>query len=126
MSVSKRPKKILIVEDEKPMAQVLELKLTHSGFETKVVFDGEAALKVLKKEKFDLIILDLVLPKMNGFAVLAQLKKRKIKTPVIVASNLGQKEDIERARKLGVRDYFVKADVSIAKVVDHVKKALKI
>jgi len=60
----KKPKKILIVEDEKPLARALELKLGHAGFETKTVSDGEEALSILKNEKFNLIILDLVIPKL--------------------------------------------------------------
>ena len=121
---STQPKKILIVEDEKPMARALELKLNKSGFEAKALFNGEEALKILETEKFDLILLDLVMPKVDGFAVLTALKEREIETPIIVTSNLSQEEDFKRAKELGAKDYFVKSDTPIADIVEHIKKFL--
>jgi DNA-binding response OmpR family regulator len=106
------------------MANALSLKLGSSGFETQVVYDGEATISALKKSKYDLIILDLVLPKKDGFSVLAELKKLKITTPVIVSSNLSQEEDIKRVRELGARDYFVKSDTTLAEIVEKVKHAV--
>lgn len=123
--MSNLPKKILIVEDEKPLARALELKLNHSGFETKLASDGEEALSILEDEKFNLIILDLILPKMDGFEILSKLKERKNNIPVIVASNLSQLEDQKRAKELGVIDYFVKSDVSLVEIVKIVKKGIK-
>jgi len=120
--MSKQLKRVLVVEDEKPIARALELKLNRSGFEAKAVFGGEDALKALKKEKFHLIVLDLIMPKIDGFAVLSKLKARKDKTPVIVITNLGQEEDLRRAKKLGALDYFVKSDTPIADIVEHIKK----
>ena len=118
-------KRILIVEDERPIARAFELKLSHSGFEPVVTYDGEEALLALEKQKFDLILLDLIMPKMDGFAFLRELGKRKIKVPAIVTSNLGQEEDIRRAKELGAKDYFVKSDTPIADIVAHVEKVLK-
>ena len=117
-------KKILIVEDEKPMAMALVLKLNKSGFEAEAVFNGEEAIDILAKEKFDLIVLDLIMPKADGFQVLAKLKEIGSQTPVIVSSNLSQAEDFNRAKKLGAVDFFVKSDTSIAEVVEHIKKVL--
>lgn len=119
-----RAKRVLVVEDEKPMAYALQLKLTRSGFKTAVVFGGEEALELLGRENFDLIVLDLVMPNVDGFAVLEELRRRKIMTPVIVISNLGQEEDIKRAKALGVRDYFVKSDTSIVTLVERAGKIL--
>lgn len=119
-----RTKKILVVEDEKPVAKALILKLTRAGFDARAVFDGEEALKTIDKDKFDLIILDLVMPKMDGFQLLAELQARKSTVPIIVTSNLSQGEDIKRVRELGAREYFVKSDTPIAEVVDHVKRVL--
>lgn len=124
MVAEKKLKKILIAEDEKPMARALELKLNHSGFETKVVGDGEAAWEAIKKEKFDLILLDLMMPKMDGFEVLKSLKEKKDNTPVIIASNLGQDDDAQKAKSLGAKWYFVKSDTSINKIVDYVVATL--
>ena len=72
-----KQKKILIVEDEKPMARALKLKLSREGFYADVVFDGQSALDALKKEKFDLVILDLVIPVVDGFEVLEKMKSGK-------------------------------------------------
>ncbi len=118
------PKKILIAEDEKPMANALGLKLRSAGFETTLVYDGESAIAVGKDSSFDLILLDLVMPKKDGFFVLAELKKLKIATPVIVSSNLSQDEDIKRAKDLGARDYFIKSDTTLADIVEKVKRIL--
>ena len=111
------PKKILIAEDEKPMANALGLKLRSAGFETTLVYDGEAAVEAAKKTSFDLIILDLVMPKKDGFSVLAELNRLNIAIPVIVSSNLSQDEDIKRAKELGARDYFIKSDTTLAEIV---------
>jgi DNA-binding response OmpR family regulator len=119
-------KKILIVEDEKMIVKPLEMKLKLSGFETGVAYNGEEALAVLEKEKFDLILLDLMMPKVDGFGVLTELKKRGNLTPVIVATNLNQEGDISKALELGVFSYYVKADTSLSEIVDNVKKALQI
>jgi DNA-binding response OmpR family regulator len=119
-------KKILVVDDEKPLAKALDLKLTHEGFEAKVAFDGEEALALLEQEKFDLIILDIMMPKVDGFGVMAELKKRGIMTPVIVSSNLSQGEDVEKLKSAGAIDYYIKSDVPIAEVVERVKKVLSI
>lgn len=118
--------KVLVVEDEKPMANALELKLNKSGFEAKAAYDGHQALVMLNDQKFDLILLDLMMPNVDGFAVLEEMKKKNITIPVIVSTNLSQASDIERAKSLGATDYFVKSDTPINGVIDHVKKALNI
>ena len=88
-------KKILIVDDEKALAHALELKLGFLKYDVTVANDGNAALEILKSQKFDLILLDAVMPQKNGFEVLEELGKLKITTPVIMLSNLSQSEDIE-------------------------------
>lgn len=117
-------KKVLIAEDEKPMARAMELKLQHEGFGTHVVFDGEGALEALMHGGYDVAILDLMMPKKDGFEVLQTLKQMQIKTPIIVASNLSQQEDIRRAKDLGAKDYFIKSDTPIATIIQYVKHAL--
>ncbi|MFA7245250.1 MAG: response regulator [Candidatus Magasanikbacteria bacterium] len=118
--------KILIAEDEKPMARALEIKLNKVGFETTIVFDGVAALEELASNKYDLLLLDLMMPNKDGFSVLEDIKTKKIKVPVIVSTNLNQKDDIEKAMSLGAKDYFVKSDTPISDVVEHIKKVLGI
>src|SRR3989339_1170042 len=119
-----KPKKILIIEDEKPVARALELKLTHEGFEATITFNGESALETLEKETFDLIVCDLVMPKMDGFKVLETLKEKKIKTPVIVLTNLSQEDDEKRAKSLGALEFFIKSDTPIATIVLRVAELL--
>ena len=117
-------KKILIVDDEKPLANALDLKLSHEGFTTKTVFNGGEAIQSLKTEKFDLVLLDLVMPLEDGFKVLEDIKSLSLKTSVIVSSNLSQEEDITRARNLGAVDYFIKSDTTLTQVVQKVKNYL--
>lgn len=117
-------KKILIAEDEKPMARALELKLNNNGFEASAVYDGNQAINALEKDKYDLLLLDLMMPEKDGFAVLEEMKTKNITVPVIVSTNLSQEGDIKRAKDLGAKDYFVKSDTPINEVVEHVKKVL--
>lgn len=119
-------KTILIAEDEKPMAMIMERKLKLSGFEVKVVHDGEKALDVIKAGEVDLVLLDLIMPKMNGFGVLEEMKAAKIKIPVIVLSNLSQDEDEAKAKDMGAVAFFIKSNVSMEQVVKIVKYCLKI
>lgn len=119
-------KKVLVAEDERPIANVLLLKLKHSGFEAEAAYNGNEALEMMEKNKYDILLLDLVMPLLDGFAVLEKLREQKNKIPVIVLSNLGQEEDIERAKELGANDYFVKSDIAITDVVNNIKNILKI
>lgn len=108
------PKKVLIVEDEIQMLQVLSGKVKQLGYEVIEAEDGLEALKKYKQEKPDLILLDIILPKKSGFEVLEELKlKLKSKTPVIILSNLGQENDIKTGKELGAVDYILKANVSL-------------
>ncbi|MBD3300465.1 MAG: response regulator [Candidatus Moranbacteria bacterium] len=116
--------KILIVDDEKPLARALELKLKHAGFEAKSVLDGREAIELLEKENFDLMLLDLVMPNLDGFGVLNEINSKGIKVRVIVVSNLSQKEDSEKSKELGAIDYFVKSDVPISDIVERVKRTM--
>lgn len=126
MSAQNNQKILLIIEDEKPLARVMSLKLNSVGYQTTAVFSGEEAISALAKASFNLIILDLLMPKGDGFSVLAHLNKLGIKTPVIVTSNLSQSEDIEKAKKLGAVDYFVKSDITLAEMVNKVKQYLQV
>lgn len=114
-------KQILVVEDEKPMARALELKLANSGFLPTVVYSGGDALQAIKRGVFSLILLDLMMPGIDGFEVLESLRKSKTKIPVIVLTNLSQADDETRAKDLGAKDFFVKSDTSIATVVNRVQ-----
>jgi len=117
---------VLIVEDEKPMARALELKLTKVGFNVKVAYNGEEALDIVGKEKVDLMLLDLIMPKKDGFGVLSELKQKGVTVPVVVSSNLSQEEDFQRAKSLGAKGYFVKSNTPIAEIVTIIKNSLGI
>ena len=83
-------------------------------------------MKAIDKQKFDLLLLDLIMPKVDGFAVLKEMKEKKITLPVIITSNLGQEEDKKRVEELGVSDYLIKSNVSIMDIVLKIKEFLKI
>jgi DNA-binding response OmpR family regulator len=100
--------KILIAEDEKPLAHALELKLTNAGHEVVVANDGVEADELLKQGGFNLVLLDLIMPRADGFSVLENMKKRDDKTPVVIMSNLSQEEDKNKVLSYGV-ELFVKA-----------------
>lgn len=114
--------KILIAEDDKFLASAYKVKLTKAGFEVQIAVNGEEALEILEEFTPDVILLDLIMPVKDGFTTLSELKANdKYKSiPVIVASNLGQQEDVEKAKKLGAEDYVVKSNLELN---DLVKKA---
>lgn len=115
-------KRILVVEDERPLARALQLKLEKEGMSVTVASDGEEGLSYLEKEEYDLVLLDLIMPKMDGFSVLNALREKGIKARVVVLSNLGQQEDIDKAKELGAEDFFVKSDMPIADVVKYINE----
>lgn len=119
------PLRILIAEDEKPIARALELKLTKSGFKTRLVPNGVEALKALSEETFDLMLLDLIMPQMNGFEVLKEIRNRNINIPVIVISNLGQEDDQRKVQELGAVSYVVKSNTSLADIVKGIEGAFE-
>lgn len=116
--------KILIVEDEPVHLNVMKAKLEYEGYGVLVALDGEEGLRMIKSEKPDLVLLDIILPKMDGFDVLAALKKEGISTPVVIISNSGQPVEIDKAIKFGVKDYLVKAEFNPADVLAKVEKVL--
>ncbi len=117
-------KRILIVEDERPLAHALELKLGHEGYGTLVALSGAEGLEKARTENFDCILLDLIMPEVDGFSFLQDYRKKNANTPVIILSNLGQEEDKAKAKTLGATDYFVKANTPILQIVNRVKTAL--
>ena len=119
-------KKILIAEDDNFLTSAYKVKLKREGFDVQVAGDGEQALLDLKTFIPDIILLDLVMPIKDGFAVLEEVKKDpNLKDiPVVVMSNLGQKEDIDRARALGAREYFIKTDIQLKDMAQKIKALL--
>lgn len=120
--------KVLVVEDDDVfLIKVYQAKLTKAGFEVKIAADGEEVGKIMQTFIPDVILLDLIMPKMDGFAVLSQLKSRDQykHIPVIITSNLSQLEDKQKALDMGAVEYLVKSDISIQAVVDKLKSYLK-
>ena len=118
--------KVLIVEDEEALRKVLQEKMENAGFETFAAKDGAEAWDMAKSKNPDIILLDLILPKHNGFDVLFTLKQdpELKKIPVIVVSNLSEDENLKKALAMGAEDYFVKAQHPINEIVDKVKTRL--
>lgn len=119
-------KKILIVEDDKFLRELISQKLIKVGFEIITAEDGETALKIIIDNKPALVLLDLIMPGIDGFGVLTEMKKNEEteKIPVIILSNLGQKEEIEKGMRLGATDFMIKAQFSPNEIVDKVKSIL--
>lgn len=117
---------ILLVEDEPLLRNLLKQRLEKEGFEVLAVENGQEALEMLKGKEMDLILLDIILPKVSGFELMEKLREdpQYQKTPVIVISNLGQESDIEKGERLGAVGYFVKAHVSIEDLVRQIKSYL--
>lgn len=117
--------KILVAEDEHAISNSLRLMLEDSGFDVVIAENGRKALDNLEKESFDIMLLDLMMPEVDGFGVLEEMKEKNITTPVIISSNLSQEEDIKRVKEFSfVKDYFVKSDTSLIEVVKNIKKVL--
>jgi CheY-like chemotaxis protein len=118
--------KILVVEDDKFLRELLVRKLFSENFEIESAIDATGSFEVLSRWKPDIILLDLILPGEDGFSILEKLKKDKEmeSIPVIILSNLGQQEDIDRAMALGAMDFMVKANFTLDEIIEKVSKVL--
>ena len=116
-------KKILLVEDDQGLASVYLTRLEAEGFNVKHVPNGEDALSVTLEFKPDLILLDVMMPKISGFEVLDILRNTPdtANVRIIMLTALSQESDMERAKSMGVDDYLVKSQVVIADVVERIK-----
>lgn len=118
--------KILLVDDDEFLLDMYSVKFKEAGFEIEIANSGEAALEKIRKGTYDAILLDIIMPVLDGFEVLQQMKKENLlsKSVVVVLSNLGQKEDIERGMYLGANDYIIKAHFTPREVVEKIKQHL--
>lgn len=119
--------KVLIAEDEETLSQMYQVKFEKDGFIVEMAADGQEALKKAREFKPNVILLDIIMPQLDGFSVLEQLRKDKefAKVPIIMLTNLGQSEDIEKGKKMGASDYLVKANCTPMDVVNKVREYLK-
>ena len=113
-------KKILLAEDDTFLSGLLKNRLTREGFDVTVVAEGDKVIATVKSMKPDLILLDIILPGKIGYEILEDLEKAGVKVPFMVISNLGQDEDIERAKKYGAIEYFIKAHIAIDELVKRI------
>jgi len=123
---------VLLVEDDKLLRDILAMKLSKESYKILHALDGESALKTIEEHKPDVVLLDIILPGINGFEVLKRMQENpeSKKIPVIFVSNLGQQEDIDRAKALGGVDFYVKANFTADEIVqklhtyieEHIKK----
>jgi len=120
-------KKILVIEDDKFLRELISQKLIKEGYDIIEAIDGEKGIEAIKSEKPDLVLLDLILPEVDGFGVLAKVKEDASlsQIPIIILSNLGQKDDIEKGLKLGASDYLIKAHFTPNEIVEKIKIILK-
>jgi len=119
--------KILLIEDEEMLANMYEVKFKNEGFDLVKALDGAQGLEMAKTIKPDFILLDIIMPKVDGFSVLKSLKEEESTKdiPVMMLTNLGQDEDIERGKQMGSVGYLVKANITPAEVVESVKAELQ-
>ena len=120
-------KNILIIEDDDFFRELIRKKLLSEDFDVIEAVDGEKGIEVMRNKRPDLVLLDLLLPNMDGFEVLSKVKLDASisSTPIIILSNLGQQEDIERGLKLGASDYLIKSQFDIDQVVDKIRNILE-
>jgi len=125
--MAKKKKTILIVEDDKYLTKAYSIKIKNAGFNVLLSGNGEDGLAMAKEKKPDLIVLDLLLPRVDGFEFLKQIKADdELKgIPVLTISVLGQKSDQERALALGAEAYFIKTEYKLEDIVDRIKEYLK-
>lgn len=120
-------KKILLIEDEEIIIDLLRTKLTKEGYEVFTARDGQEGLKTMKELKdLSLVLLDIIMPKMGGFEVMERMQKDKElkKIPIIVISNSGQPVELDRAQRLGAKDWLVKTEFDPQEVLNKVRKQL--
>ena len=123
MNEKENKKSILLVDDDEFLLDMYSLKFREEGFAIDIASSGQQALDKIRKGVFSVILLDIVMPALDGFEVLQQLKKENLalSSIIIILSNLGQKEDIERGMQLGANDYVIKAHFTPREVVEKVK-----
>ena len=119
--------KILIAEDDQFILKAMTTKLSKEGYEVKIAVDGVQLMDILKSYIPDLIILDLLMPKKDGFEVLKEVKgvQRLKNIPILIASNLGQENDIQQVLALGATDYLIKSEFTLESLVQKIKNILK-
>jgi DNA-binding response OmpR family regulator len=120
------PAKILVVEDDKFLRELISQKLKREGHDVREAVDGEDGVRKIEEEKPEIVLLDLILPGIDGFEVLAKIKgnPEREDVPVIILSNLGQRDDVERGLKLGAVDFLIKAHFTPGEIIEKIEAIL--
>lgn len=126
MIVENQKNKVLLIEDEEALIEVLNKKLTAEGYVVTIARDGQEGLEKMRTSRPDLILLDIVMPRMDGFEVLENMRKEEAiaDLPVIIISNSGQPVELSRAKELGAEDWLIKTEFDPQEVLDKVNKFL--
>jgi len=116
-------KRVLIIEDEVALLYALQSRLSLEGFEVEAVSTGKDGLKLIQEKKFDLLVLDIILPDTDGFQILKQIKEnpKTKETPCVIVSNLAEKDNIDRGISLGAKDYLPKSRYHLNEIIDKIK-----
>ena len=127
MEERKETKKILLIDDDPFLSEIYSVKLKESDFEVEVVESGEQVLEKIKEKTPDLILLDIVLPKVDGWSILEEIRKdpKFNNVKVVVLSNLGQKGEIEKGLEMGAQKYLIKAHYTPSEIVNQIKELLQ-
>lgn len=113
---------VLLVEDDSPVREAALFELKKRNIPTDIAIDGEEALQKLAQKNYDVLLLDLLLPKVNGFEIIKEVRKNPTQAflKIIVMSNLGQESDIKHAIELGANEYYIKADTTIHELIEKI------
>ena len=122
-----KPKKILVAEDDELYGKVYLSKLAKEGYQVFLVLNGKEAIEVAKRERPDLILMDIIMPVMDGFTALKEIKSDPAtqNLRVLIMSNLSQDADISKAKEMGAEDYFVKSNISISEFIEKINSMLR-
>lgn len=125
--MEKKNIKILVIEDDTMLNKIYQMKLGILGYQVAGAYDGEEGLKKIETEKPNIVLLDLMLPKKNGYEVLETVKQNLelSRIPIVLLSNLGQEEDVKRGLALGATDFLVKSNVKLETVINRIESILQ-
>lgn len=120
------PKVVLIAEDEVILSKMYKFNIEQAGFDVVMAANGQEAIDAMDKQRPDVLVLDLLMPKVDGFGVLEHMKSKKYMFPIIVLSNLSQDFDMNKCKELGVSDYFVKSEMDLNNLIEKMKKLVNL
>jgi DNA-binding response OmpR family regulator len=120
-------RKVLVVEDDRFLRELITQKLSREGYDVSEAVDGEDGVKKAEEKRPEIILMDLILPGIDGFEAITRIKANPEleDIPIIILSNLGQRDDVERGLKLGATDFLIKAHFTPGEIIEKIEKVLK-